>query len=302
MQMIAQEAGGSYYFVEHPNQMRDIFDRELGTVYATVAKDVRIRFKKARPVRDVRVFGFLSEEKASDLLVDIGSIQAGEKLSMVMRVDLDPRDVGTADIGTLEMEYVDLDGNTPRTFSKKLAVEISRDADKVRQSQKRDITVEATLVEADNFHEQQVRLYEAGRKDEALANLGALAAEIAEKNADLGDVKLEKKLEALEMEEAQIEVADQDDAFRSGYLKRQKAALAQSQLGARGQYFQQIGDSGYEVKQLQQALFDKGFYAGAVDGKFTDAVVRAVKEFQKAEGLKADGVAGPKTLQKLGLY
>lgn len=55
------------------------------------------------------------------------------------------------------------------------------------------------------------------------------------------------------------------------------------------------GASGTAVKELQQALARAGFNPGAVDGEFGPATERAVKAFQAANGLTADGVVGPKT-------
>ena len=138
--------------------------------------------------------------------------------------------------------------------------------------------------------------------EEARANVTVLADNLRERNKDLDDVRIEKKLEALEIEKEKIIRAGSDSEFKAGYLKKQKSVLYESQQGMRGQYVQQLGDNGFEVKQLQQALTDKGFYAGPIDGNFSDEVTRAVKKFQKSSKIKADGVAGPRTLEKLGMY
>lgn len=55
------------------------------------------------------------------------------------------------------------------------------------------------------------------------------------------------------------------------------------------------GASGEVVKQLQSALKDLGYDVGAVDGKFGAQTERAVKNFQKAQGIAADGVVGDVT-------
>lgn len=63
----------------------------------------------------------------------------------------------------------------------------------------------------------------------------------------------------------------------------------------------QKGSSGPEVKQLQEQLKARGFDPGQADGKFGGGTEAAVIAFQKSEGLLADGIAGPRTLKKLGL-
>ncbi|MDB5096616.1 MAG: penicillin-resistant DD-carboxypeptidase-like protein [Cyanobacteria bacterium RYN_339] len=55
------------------------------------------------------------------------------------------------------------------------------------------------------------------------------------------------------------------------------------------------GDSGPEVKALQEALCALGFDTGKADGNFGDKTEAALQKFQASKGLPADGVLGPKT-------
>ena len=59
------------------------------------------------------------------------------------------------------------------------------------------------------------------------------------------------------------------------------------------------GAKGTEVKELQTALIDLGYLSGTADGAYGAKTVEAVKAFQKASKLSADGVAGEQTLSKL---
>jgi peptidoglycan hydrolase-like protein with peptidoglycan-binding domain len=55
------------------------------------------------------------------------------------------------------------------------------------------------------------------------------------------------------------------------------------------------GDSGNYVIELQQRLTALGFYKGVIDGKYGPATEAAVRKFQVAYGLGADGIAGAGT-------
>jgi peptidoglycan hydrolase-like protein with peptidoglycan-binding domain len=61
------------------------------------------------------------------------------------------------------------------------------------------------------------------------------------------------------------------------------------------------GMSGDDVARLQTRLKETGFLAGAVDGIFGSLTYNAVVGFQRANGLVADGIAGPLTQAALGL-
>lgn len=62
-----------------------------------------------------------------------------------------------------------------------------------------------------------------------------------------------------------------------------------------------VGSRGEEVRQIQQKLKAKGYFNGSIDGIYGTITREAVKKFQKANGLDADGIAGPKTLSALGI-
>jgi len=56
------------------------------------------------------------------------------------------------------------------------------------------------------------------------------------------------------------------------------------------------------AKEVQLALKNAGFYSGTVDGKFGPMSKKAVEDFQKANGLNADGKVGPKTWAALSKH
>ena len=61
----------------------------------------------------------------------------------------------------------------------------------------------------------------------------------------------------------------------------------------------ELGSEGSAVKELQMALTALGYNPNGVDGSFGKGTRAAVRAFQSANGLKADGKAGSLTLSKL---
>ncbi len=60
--------------------------------------------------------------------------------------------------------------------------------------------------------------------------------------------------------------------------------------------------SGVTSKNIQMALANAGYYDGKIDGKIGTKSTEAIKKFQKDNGLKADGVVGAKTWERLSEY
>ena len=59
-----------------------------------------------------------------------------------------------------------------------------------------------------------------------------------------------------------------------------------------------LGHKGSRVQTMQGQLFSLGYQLG-VDGYFGRGTEAAVRQFQQAQGLPADGVASPPTIERL---
>ena len=73
--------------------------------------------------------------------------------------------------------------------------------------------------------------------------------------------------------------------------------IENSQVEALSKY----GSTGSEVRTIQDKLKRWGYYTGNVDGIYGSQTVAAVKKFQQKNGLAVDGIAGPKTLNAMGI-
>ena len=93
--------------------------------------------------------------------------------------------------------------------------------------------------------------------------------------------------------------------MRSGYMRALTAAVCAALLvltsvpeASAAVYW---GARGEQVRRVQQKLRQWGYYDGEVDGVFGQETYDAVVYFQKKNGLKADGVAGSRTLEAMGI-
>lgn len=87
----------------------------------------------------------------------------------------------------------------------------------------------------------------------------------------------------------------QEKIFASDAPKYQApAATAQPEATQKPQSeYQKLqpGDSGNAVKKLQKRLKELGYFEGNVAGNYKDLTTQAVKDFQTAIGVEADGIA-----------
>jgi len=120
---------------------------------------------------------------------------------------------------------------------------------------------------------------------------------------------LQAKVDSLEQRQSSIESQSGESRESVGYLKGKVESASRGPstvvvTGATGNegYLYKTGKASLTKKDIQLALKNAGFYNGQIDGKIGKKTKKAIREFQKANGLKADGKVGLKTKDLLSRY
>lgn len=298
MQSIAENGAGQYHYVEHPNQIARIFEEELSTLIRTTARDIRLRLEGGSVIEKIEI---LSDDVDDARDMALGDMFAGETRTLLLRIELDAADVAALALGDMDVTFTDARTGETHGLSVPVTLHTSDDAEMIRKARNEAVAVEAALVKAERAHLEAVAAFEAGDRARAESLMTTLSDTVSGQAAAYDDGRLAAKLEALDVEREQMASAAAPDA-QAAYLKSTKQRLYQAKSGKRAGYQLEVGDEGLEVERLQQALADAGYWPGPVDGTYTEDLKSAVDSYQAAQGLKRDGVAGPSTLQGLGLY
>lgn len=135
-----------------------------------------------------------------------------------------------------------------------------------------------------------------------------LQSQMQEKDTQIGTLRqdLEKssrEKELLASHQAQIEEKEKTIASLQASLDKEAKARARlaEQVGVlTGRYKGQ--DSSAYIRQIQVALANAGYEPGAVDGIMGSKTRKALRYFQKANGLDINGKVDKKTWLKLKIY
>jgi len=107
---------------------------------------------------------------------------------------------------------------------------------------------------------------------------------------------LESRVESVESKQAEVERAAAEQAMAVDSLKTSSFSQESTNFTVKDR---DVGRSA-RTKDIQQALKNAGYYDGKIDGVKGKGTRKAIKDFQRANGLKADGVVGPRTWELLG--
>lgn len=95
---------------------------------------------------------------------------------------------------------------------------------------------------------------------------------------------------------ANLDELEGNDPQAGGYLP----VHLNEPIGSGGAIVLRGGARGAYVTRLQEKLTAAGFNPGSIDGQFGTRTEQAVKNFQRANGLRADGIVGANTWNALG--
>lgn len=113
-----------------------------------------------------------------------------------------------------------------------------------------------------------------------------------------------KALNAKESEELQTKVSELETQVqeKDDQIKSLEDEMQNMSKGSSGRNYSGGSDSSMSSKQIQKALKSAGYYDGPIDGKVGKGTRKAIKAFQKANGLTVDGVVGRATGSALKKY
>ncbi len=133
--------------------------------------------------------------------------------------------------------------------------------------------------------------YDTGNKDGRMGQATREAVKEFQESIGLKSTGYMDKLTWRAIEDMRRDIERSE--MKEKYLVNVKSAYKEEILGP---------ESKATVKEIQAALKSSGFDPGTVDGKMGPRTQQAVKEFQRAKGLKVDGKVGPKTWSELKKY
>lgn len=88
---------------------------------------------------------------------------------------------------------------------------------------------------------------------------------------------------------------------RTTVKKSTRSKSARSSRARRATASRQQAPTPERYREIQQALADRGYYKGEVDGRWDSECVAALKQFQQEQNLNPDGKLGALSIIALGL-
>lgn len=129
---IARRSGGNYYYIARPEEIPEVFRRELETVLGVTAKNVRLGLHLPRGCSVRQVYGSPPTFGARTAEITLGDIERGATISKLWEVEWEPRRGGTYRVAKAVLSWDDPASGQPRSVSENTVVEFVQDRARIR--------------------------------------------------------------------------------------------------------------------------------------------------------------------------
>ncbi|MEO8550075.1 MAG: VWA domain-containing protein [Kofleriaceae bacterium] len=213
MTQIARDTGGSFHYLEHPDQVAKVFDAELIKMTTAVARNLQLALEPGPGVTIMAMPG-LTAGGDGKFYAAIGDLPAGETRDLMIPIQVAARRAGsTAELVEATLHFDDVIGKSGiRERDAFVAVKTSKDTAALKAAIQIDLEVARIRATAAAAILQALTLARAGQVPQARQGVVAATAAVkaaASKFQGAGLDELIEQLEAAEKQIAQIVAAQQ---------------------------------------------------------------------------------------------
>lgn len=125
---IARRSGGNYYYIARPEEIPDVFRREVEQVLGTVARNARLTLHLPRGITVRNVYGTQAAHgpRASEIV--LGDIEKGATITKIWEMDFEPRRSASYRVAKAVLSWDDTSSGMVETISQNVIVEFLPDA------------------------------------------------------------------------------------------------------------------------------------------------------------------------------
>ncbi len=174
MVRLARESDGNHAFVEHPNDLARIFDREFGAAMSVIAQDVEIRIDCAEGIRPLRTLGRSAEIAGQTVTLDMNQLYGGQQRYVLLEVEVPAQETETKlALATVTASFDDLNTSRRENVQVAAAAEVTSSRERAQASINQEVVGQAVLQEAAEANDKAIALRDEGRVEEAREVLAA---------------------------------------------------------------------------------------------------------------------------------
>ena len=227
MTLVAQSAGGGYYYARNGAAIADAFATELNGLQALAARQVELSLELPKGVSVAEVFGYRTEVRGGRTVIPVGDMASGEKRRVMLTLKVDATDGGNAVPLGVVLNHRSADNSTPYEHQGRMVAIATRDAAKVALGVSRDVEEAFASARAARAREQAAATFSSGDRKKAVRSLKNIIARTKKANANLNSPTLNKQVNEMQKTLHELSSFRFDSDAGKDLIKREKLRARQ---------------------------------------------------------------------------
>lgn len=224
MTKIADAGGGRYHFIEDGSKVPEVLGDEFAGLTATVARNVEVEVDAAPGIELDGIPGYPNVVDGDAIMAKVGSMSAGRKRELLVRMDYEPPQGKIMALGTYTLRFRNvLDDGKPVEIVVEPSVEVTDDAAAADASENYAVTVRAQEIDVAAALQSASEQVNRGNYEGARRDLEKKAETLRQEAAENPDVNYAPMLDDLEEAEKDLDKAKDSLIERKRYQKKSKA-------------------------------------------------------------------------------
>jgi len=191
METIADNGGGNFYFIEQPDDIPAIFDKELQGLLTVVTQNMKLTLQPSDGVRITGVYGYQAKEVLGETSIAAGDLYHDEVKTVLIELAVRPYVPGQHALMQLNWDYVDVtEGAAASTFACEVSAMFTNNQDLLNQPADANVLKQVELTESARAIEEAMRVLDSGDMQGGQAMLRVQADRLMALSAELGDETL----------------------------------------------------------------------------------------------------------------
>ncbi len=227
MTLVAQSAGGGYYYARSGAAIAQAFEKELAGLKALAARHVELSLELPPGLRIAEVFGYRTEIRGGRTVIPVGDMASGDRRRVMLTLKVDGVDAGTAATLGVLIGHRSANGLDPHEHQARLTAVGTTDAAKVALGASRVVEEAFASARAARVREQAAASYSSGDRKKAVRSLRNIIARTKRANKQLNSPALNVQVREMQKTLDQLTSYRYDSADGKDLIKREKLRARQ---------------------------------------------------------------------------
>jgi Ca-activated chloride channel family protein len=184
MVRLAAASDGNHTFIEDPDQLVDIFNKEFGDILSVVGQDVEIIIECPEGFKPLRALGRAATVEGNRISFKMNQVYGAQEKYVILEVEYaKDKAQDAADLAAVKASYTDSRSKERVSVNATAQVRFSASQDEVRKSVNPEAMAAVVTQIANERNERAVKLRDEGKVEEAKRELQSNADYLAQQSA-----------------------------------------------------------------------------------------------------------------------